>query len=96
MQRETLGDEHDHFRLEFRRFANPEIVPCLTEWNQQGRSDPEIWRKMGEAGYLAANAPEEYGGAGADFLFDAIVIEELADLRAHAVQASVHTDICMP
>jgi acyl-CoA dehydrogenase len=96
MQREIFTDEHDHFRSEFRRFANSEIVPSLKEWNQLGRSDPEIWRKLGEAGYLGANAPEEYGGAGADFLFDAIVIEELADLRAHAVQASVHTDICMP
>jgi acyl-CoA dehydrogenase len=96
MRREVFTDEHEHFRSEFRRFAESEIVPHLSDWNQAGRSDPAIWRKLGEAGYLGANAPSEYGGAGADFLFDAVVIEELADLRAHAVQMSLHSDICMP
>jgi acyl-CoA dehydrogenase len=96
MRREIFSDEHEHFRAEFRRFAEAEIVPYLEEWNEKGVSDRSAWRKMGEAGFLGANQPEAYGGAGADFLFDAIVMEELAYLRAHALQASLHTDICMP
>ncbi len=96
MRRTIFSDEHDLFRSEFRRFAAAEIVPHLEEWNEAGISDRTAWKKMGEAGFLGANQPEEYGGAGADFLFDAIVIEELADLRAHALQASLHTDICLP
>lgn len=96
MRRDIFSDEHDHFRAEFRRFAEAEIAPHLDEWNARGLSDKAAWRKLGEAGYLGANAPEEYGGAGADFLFDAIVIEELAYLRAHALQTSLHSDICMP
>ncbi|MFP6656077.1 MAG: acyl-CoA dehydrogenase family protein [Myxococcota bacterium] len=96
MRRTIFNDEHDLFRSEFRRFAEAEIVPHLEKWNEAGRSERSAWRKMGEAGFLGANQPEEYGGAGADFLFDAIVIEELADLRAHALQASLHTDICLP
>lgn len=96
MRRDIFSDEHEHFRAEFRRFAEAEIVPHLDDWNARGISDKAAWRKMGAAGFLGANAPEEYGGAGADFLFDAIVMEELAYLRAHALQASLHTDICMP
>jgi acyl-CoA dehydrogenase len=96
MRRTIFSDEHDLFRSEFRRFAEAEIVPRLEEWNEAGISDRAVWKRMGEAGFLGANQPEEYGGAGADFLFDAIVIEELADLRAHALQASLHTDICLP
>ena len=96
MRREIFTDEHEHFRAEFRRFAEAEILPHLEEWNQRGISDRAAWLKMGKAGFLGANAPEEYGGAGADFIFDAIVMEELAYLRAHALQASLHTDICMP
>ncbi len=96
MQRDIFTDEHDHFRAEFRRFAEAEIVPHNEEWDANGKSDPAAWRKMGEAGFLGANQPEEYGGAGADFLFDAIVIEELCYQRVHALQASLHTDICMP
>ena len=96
MRRTIFSDEHDLFRSEFRRFAEAEIVPHLESWNEAGISDRAAWKKMGQGGFLGANQPEEYGGAGADFLFDAIVIEELADLRAHALQASLHTDICLP
>jgi len=96
MRREIFSDEHEHFRSEFRRFADAEIAPHVEEWNQNGISDRSAWRKMGQAGFLGANQPEEYGGSGADFLYDAIIIEELADLRAHALQASLHTDICIP
>jgi acyl-CoA dehydrogenase len=96
MRRDIFTEEHEHFRSEFRRFAEAEIAPHVEEWNEKGISDRAAWRKMGEGGFLGANQPEEYGGAGADFLYDAIIIEELADLRAHALQASLHTDICLP
>ena len=96
MKREIFSEEHELFRREFRRFAEAEIVPHLEDWNEKGISDRSAWRKMGEGGFLGANQPEEYGGAGADFLYDAIIMEELADLRAHALQASLHTNICLP
>ncbi len=96
MQRDIFSDEHEHFRAEFRRFAESEIVPHLAAWNEAGVSDKAAWRKMGEAGFLGTNAPEQYGGGGVDFLFDAVVMEELAYIRAHALQVSVHSQICMP
>jgi acyl-CoA dehydrogenase len=96
MRRTIFSEEHDLFRAEFRRFAEAEIVPHLEKWNAEGISDRSAWKKMGQGGFLGANQPEQYGGAGGDFLFDAIIIEELADLRAHALQASLHTDICVP
>jgi acyl-CoA dehydrogenase len=65
-------------------------------WNQAGITPRSIWKRMGEEGYLGADQPAAYGGAGADFLYDAIVMEELAYARAHALQASLHTDICLP
>ncbi|MFK7894857.1 MAG: acyl-CoA dehydrogenase family protein [Myxococcota bacterium] len=96
MRRTIFSDEHEHFRAEFRRFAEAEVVPHLEAWNESGISDRSVWKKMGDAGFLGANQPEEYGGGGVDFLFDAIIIEELADLRAHALQSSLHSDICLP
>ncbi|MGH7964834.1 MAG: acyl-CoA dehydrogenase family protein, partial [Candidatus Binatia bacterium] len=54
------------------------------------------WRRLGTAGFLAPSAPVEYGGAGADFLYDAIVVEELARVRAHALSMSLHTGVCLP
>jgi len=56
--------------------------PKIESWNRDGRKRSRKLRKMGEAGFLGANAPAEYGGAGADFLYDAIVVEELSRVRA--------------
>ena len=96
MRRTIFGDEHELFRSEFRRFAEAEIEPKIAGWNEQGSTDRATWKRCGEQGFLGPNAPEEYGGAGADFLFSAVVMEELARIRAHALMISLHSDICMP
>ena len=96
MRREIFSQEHELFRDQFRRFADREIVPRVEGWNARGMSDRDSWCKMGEAGFLGAHAPAEYGGGGADFLYDAIVMEEMSLLRAHALMMSLHSDICMP
>ena len=96
MRRDIFSEEHDLFREQFRRFAKAEIEPKIEGWNQSGMSDRETWRRMGEEGFLGANAPEEYGGAEAGFLYDAIIMEELGLLRAHGLMTSLHSDICMP
>ena len=96
VRRDLFSDEHELFREQFVRFAQAELAPKIADWNAAGQSDRESWLRMGEHGFLGANAPEEYGGGGADFLYDAIVMEELAYLRAHGLQMSLHSDICMP
>lgn len=96
MRRDIFSEEHEQFREQFRRFAAREIEPRIAGWDEAGMSDRESWRKLGEAGFLGANQPVEYGGAGGDFLYDAIVMEEMAYLRAHALMMSLHSDICMP
>ena len=96
MRREIFSAEHDMFREQVRRFVDSEIEPKVAERNRNGISDRESWRKMGAAGFLGANAPEEYGGGGVDFLYDAIVMEELARVRAHGLMMGLHSDICMP
>jgi len=96
MRREIFGDEHEHFRAELRRFIEAEIEPRVAGWNSAGTTDHETWKRCGEQGYLGASAPEKYGGGGADFLFEAVIIEEIARVRAHALMLSLHSDICMP
>jgi alkylation response protein AidB-like acyl-CoA dehydrogenase len=55
--------------------------------------DRELWLKAGEAGLLCPNLPEEYGGYGAGFLFNVIIIEELARAGATGPGFSVHSDM---
>jgi len=96
MRRDIFTEEHEMFREQARRFAENELAPKIAEWNRVGMSDRESWRKMGAAGFLGANAPAEYGGAGADFIYDAIVVEELARVRAHGLMMGLHSDVCLP
>jgi acyl-CoA dehydrogenase len=96
MRRDHFSPEHTLFRDQFKRFVREQIEPQIEAWNAQGQSDRSTWRRMGEAGYLGANMPAEYGGGGGDFLYDQILIEELSYARAHALQTSLHSDICMP
>ena len=96
MKRDVFREEHELFREQFRRFAQKEIEPKIAAWNAAGMPDRETWRRMGAEGFLGCNQPEEYGGAGGDFLYDAIIMEELAWMRAHALMFSLHADICVP
>jgi acyl-CoA dehydrogenase len=96
MRREIFTEEHDLFREQVRRFVEREVEPRVPEWNERGMTDREIWRRLGEEGLLGANQPVEYGGAGGDFLYDAILIEELSRARAHGLAMSLHSDICLP
>ena len=96
MRRTLFGEEHELFREQVRRFIADEIVPRIPDWNEKGMSDRESWRRAGEQGFLGACVPEAYGGAGADFTYDAILMEEMAYARAHGMMISLHSDICLP
>ena len=55
-----------------------------------------LWRKAGAQGLLGMTMPEEYGGAGADFLYSAILIEEQGRAIASGPAFSLHNDIVVP
>src|SRR6185436_10167889 len=96
MRRDVFGEEHELFRNQVRRFVEKEVAPKVEHWNARGTSDRETWKRAGAEGLLGVCAPPEYGGAGADFLYAAIVNEEMARVRAHGMMLSLHADIVMP
>ena len=96
MRRDVFTDEHELFRRQVRRFVEKEVAPKVEQWNARGSSDRETWKRAGAEGYLGVCAPPEYGGAGADFLYAAVVNEEMARARAHGMMVSLHADIVMP
>jgi acyl-CoA dehydrogenase len=96
MRRDIFTEEHEMFRDQVRRLVETEIEPKIPQWNRDGMSDRESWRKLGAAGFLGPNAPAEYGGGGVDFIYDAIVVEELSRVRAHGLMMGLHSDVCLP
>ena len=95
MQRRLFSSDHEEFRSAIRRFIEREVTPRVPEWEEAGMVPREAWLKAGEMGMLCPDVPEAYGGPGADFLYNAIVHEELA--RGGAVSWSAcliaHSDI---
>jgi len=96
MRRDVFTEEHELYRQQVRRFVEKEIAPRVEHWNARGTSDRESWKRAGAEGFLGVCAPMEYGGAGADFLYAAVVNEEMARVRAHGLMISLHSDIVMP
>ena len=73
----TLSDEQQMIRSLCREFAEEEIQPRAEEMDRTGAFPYDLVRKMGELGLLGLPFPEEYGGAGADFLSYCIALEEI-------------------
>jgi butyryl-CoA dehydrogenase len=73
-----LNEEQQAIRETCREFAEQEIKPLAEEMDRTGEFPYEIVRKMGELGLLGLPFPEEYGGAGADFLSYCLAIEEIS------------------
>src|SRR5258706_12320135 len=64
----TLNEEQLAIRDTCREFAEQEIKPRAEEMDRTGAFPYDLIRQMGELGLLGLPFPEEYGGAGADFL----------------------------
>ncbi len=78
-----------------REFASAEIEPNAAAWDRAHAFPRELLTKLGELGLMGVCVPEEYGGAGADFLSYILVLEELSRADAGVgVTVAVHTSAC--
>lgn len=93
IKRGLFSQEHDAFRDMVRKFIENEIAPHHAAWEGEGIVPRELWLKAGAAGMLCCTIPEEYGGAGADYLFDVVVFEEMARSGYTGPGFMIHCDL---
>jgi alkylation response protein AidB-like acyl-CoA dehydrogenase len=75
-----------------RDVARAEIEPNASDWDRQHRFPRELYVTLAELGLMGVCVPQEYGGAGADFISYVLVLEELSRADAGVgVTVSVHT-----
>ena len=86
-------DQHRELRQHAAAFLAKEATPNQERWAKNHQVDREFWNKLGDAGLLGLDLPEEYGGAGGDFGFSAVVAEEFALAHDSASGWSVHSPI---
>jgi acyl-CoA dehydrogenase len=96
MDRTLFREEHELFRQNVRAWIEKEVVPQREAWEEANIVPRALWQKAGTQGFLCCWMEEAWGGPGADFLYSAIVIEELAKVRASGVAFGLHSDIVVP
>ncbi|CEA01732.1 Acyl-CoA dehydrogenase [Metalysinibacillus saudimassiliensis] len=89
-----LSEEHEMLRKMVREFALEQVAPTAAERDENETFDMNIFKQMAELGLTGIPWPEEYGGAGMDYLAYVITIEELSRVCASTgVVLSAHTSL---
>lgn len=93
-----FSEEHRIFRRAVRRFVDEELNPHVDEWEAAGTFPKDVYRRMGELGFLGIRFDEKYGGAGADIWSTVVFCEEMGRCRSRGLTMSVlvHTDMSSP
>ena len=72
-----LTEEERMVRDTARDYAQEKLFPRVIAANRDGKTDPAIFREMGELGLLGSTIPEEYGGAGLNYVCYGLIAREL-------------------
>lgn len=93
-----LPEEHRQFRDQLRRFIARDVVPRAPDWEAAGQLPRELFRQMGDLGFLGLAIPAEYGGTELDALGTVVFGEELgrSTFGGFASAVSDHADMAAP
>ena len=92
--RSIFNSDHELFRSNARRFFREELEPNIDQWENEGVLPREFWLKAGVNGFHCCGIPEQYGGPGADFLYNMVLSEEVGyAIGGASVGFSVSSDI---
>ena len=87
-----LTQDQQEIQALTRDFARAEIEPNAARWDRDHEFPRDLFGKLAELGLMGTCVPDEYGGAGADFLSYILVLEELSRADAGVgVTVAVHT-----
>ncbi len=91
-------EEHEALRESLRSFVDREIRPYAAAWEEAREFPFELYRRMGDLGFLGIGYPEAYGGQGGDPVHDAVFAEEMARCGSGGVSAGIgaHVGIATP
>jgi len=91
--------DHDEPRRILQRFIANEINPHVDQWEADGIFPAhEVFKKLGDLGFLGLNKPVEFGGQGLDYSYALMMAEELGNIRCGGVPMAigVQTDMATP
>jgi alkylation response protein AidB-like acyl-CoA dehydrogenase len=90
-----ISEEQEHLRKEVRAFAEREIAPHVTEWDEKSEFPHEVVKKLGKMGLLGVIFPESLGGAGMGYVEYVLAIEELSRVDGSVgIIVAAHNSLC--
>lgn len=90
-----LTEDQTTIRDTIRGFAEKNIKPVIMEFDESQKFPLEIIKQLGELGFLGILVPEQYGGAGLNYVDFTIIIEELAKVDPSiALSVAAHNGLC--
>ncbi len=91
----SLTREQQMVKKMMKEFAETEIEPIAEELDAEARYPYETVAKLGELGIMGMPFPQEYGGAGSDYVTYVMAIEEMSKVCAsHGVIVQTHNALC--
>ena len=92
----TFSEDLELIRAAARDFAEREVLPFRSEWDENQTLPREALRKLGELGMLGVLVPESYGGAGLGYAAYKTIVEELARIcGGFALSVAAHNSLCV-
>jgi isovaleryl-CoA dehydrogenase len=91
-----LGEEIDTVRDQARRFAEERVAPRASEIDRSNEFPRDLWRELGELGFLGMTVPPEHGGAGLGYLAHIVAMEEVSRASAAVgLSYGAHSNLCV-
>ena len=85
-----FNKDHEMVRKAVREFVEKEINPYMDEWEAKGEAPlHELFKKMGDLGFLGIRYNPEYGGQGLDYWYDTVFLEELGRIHGSGVPVAI-------
>ncbi len=91
--------EHEQVRKAVRDFVNKRINPFVDEWEENGIAPlHDLFKEMGELGFLGIRYDPKYGGEGLDFWYETVMLEEISHIHCGGIPMAiaVQTNMATP
>jgi isovaleryl-CoA dehydrogenase len=89
-----LSDEDRSLQEAARVFVRKEIAPAADRMDREDYFPRDIFRRLGEQGFLGISIPQEYGGLGGSYLAQVLILEQIArSSPALALSVGAHSNL---
>jgi hypothetical protein len=90
-----LTEEQEQLRREVCSFAEREVAPHVSEWDEKSEFPHKVVKKLGEMGLMGVIFPEELGGAGMGYVEYVLAVEELSRVDGSVgIIVASHNSLC--